>query len=352
MQTVTSQLEYLQAQRASAWIEALPDAGPKQRSEFVAWLKESPLHVREVLLALAVDRALERLDAGRVRDIESLLAQVNRQVVGFPQQPVQAVSLRPKARALRWGALAAGVIGAALCAWLYMTPYRADWKEYGTAKSEQRAFELEDGSVIYLNIDSRVAVRLSKPSREVRLLEGEALFRVRHDGSRPFRVYTKDAVIQDVGTEFNVYNRADGTVIAVIEGSVEVTPENGTAWPDASGASTATGGTPPTRTVCANEEVQITHGVALSVHRLADVSDAVAWQQRRLVFRQSTLQHIIEEFNRYSRQKIRLEGAGAMNQVYTGVFDADDPESLVQVLAREGDLIVERSEDGFVVRSR
>jgi ferric-dicitrate binding protein FerR (iron transport regulator) len=41
-----------------------------------------------------------------------------------------------------------------------------------------------------------------------------------------------------------------------------------------------------------------------------------------------------------------------MNQVYTGVFDADDPESLVQVLAREGDLIVERSEDGFVVSSR
>jgi len=365
MQNLAAQLEYLHSHRASGWIEALRDAGPKRRGEFVAWLKESPRNVHEFLLMLAVDRALEHVDARRVQDIESLLAQVDQQIVGFPSAAQHEMDRSTRAHPWRWIGIAASLVAISIIAWKLLSPSgvqgsAAPWKEYQTAKSEQRAFELEDGTVIHLNIDSRVAVQFTRQSRQVRLLEGEALFKVHHDANRPFSVSTSDAVIQDIGTEFNVYSRADATVIAVLEGRVNVTPQERGAYPapaaksDALLASAALApmSTTASRTLSVNQEAQVTHSGSITVHTLSDASDAVAWQQRRLVFRQQTLQHIIEEFNRYSQRKIRLEGATVMHHRFTGVFDADDPESLVQVLARESDLAVEKSEDGFVIRSR
>ncbi len=58
------------------------------------------------------------------------------------------------------------------------------------------------------------------------------------------------------------------------------------------------------------------------------------------------------EFNRYSRKKIRLEGPAGVDHLYTGVFDADDVNSLVQALGREADLAVDASADDYVIRSR
>ena len=80
------------------------------------------------------------------------------------------------------------------------------------------------------------------------MLRGEALFRVHHDAGRPFRVYTDDAIVQAVGTQFDVYRRDDGTVVSVLEGRVDVTPAAAVA--SASGGGTAvpraSGNIPPT----------------------------------------------------------------------------------------------------------
>jgi ferric-dicitrate binding protein FerR (iron transport regulator) len=88
------------------------------------------------------------------------------------------------------------------------------------------------------------------------------------------------------------------------------------------------------------------------VRALPDVSETVAGRDRRLVFRQQTLEHIVEEFNRYSRRQIRLDGAGVTDRVYSGVFDIDDTDSLAQVLARDPDLVVEQSAGSVGVKHR
>ncbi|MEJ1960797.1 MAG: FecR domain-containing protein [Gammaproteobacteria bacterium] len=96
------------------------------------------------------------------------------------------------------------------------------WKQYSTAVGEQRVIELQDGSTVRLNTQSRIAVRLSEHTRDIRLISGEAIFKVHHDTARPFRVHTLGAFIQAVGTEFNVYRRADRTKVAVLEGRVQI----------------------------------------------------------------------------------------------------------------------------------
>jgi transmembrane sensor len=249
-------------------------------------------------------------------------------------------------------AAAVSTVIAVLAAWAFVAHGTYGWKEFATATGEQRAFELEDGSVIHLNTGSTIAWRFKGQTREVRLLHGEALFRVHHDAARPFRVYTPDALIQAVGTQFNVYNRPDGTEVAVIEGRVNITPERHPAIAQFNVPAAGLRSNPATRSVGASQEARIEHGGLLSVRAVPDVSDVVAWRERRLVFRQQTLERIVAEFNRYNSRQMRLEGAGVASRVFTGVFDADDADSLAQVLARDPSLSVSYSDHVIVVNAR
>jgi transmembrane sensor len=336
------------------------DPTPKDQAAFVAWLKESPRNVRDFLLMLSVERALEDLDAERLHDIDALLASVDRRVTPIFRRPMPAEIMSPRHWRRPWVAVVASALLVLIGGWFIWRPGASDWRVFATATGEQRAFELEDGSVINLNTHSRVAIRFGHGERGVRLLEGEALFNVHHDSARPFRVYTQDAVVQAVGTQFNVYKRARDTVVSVIAGRVSVAAEPAmqadfpvlsrlrpAAPPNATTLRTAS-----VQSVGPSEEAQISSAGSVSVRSLPDVTEAVAWRDRRLIFRQQTLEHIVEEFNRYSRRQIQLKGADVENRVYTGVFDVDDTESLEQALAHDADLIVDQSDAGIVIRHR
>jgi transmembrane sensor len=246
------------------------------------------------------------------------------------------------------GIAAIGLIGA----WAGFERQSRWEEEFRTKTGEQRALQLEDGSVVHLNAHSRIVLNFSENARDVRLIEGEALFDVHHDARRPFRVLTRDAIIRDIGSRFNVYSRSDGIKVAVIEGSVELTtvPAKAVA-PAASSAKTLEAAA--SRIVGADQQAQVDRNGGVTVGTVADISEATAWWQRRLVYRSETLAHIVEDFNRYNRRRIRLEGDDVMKRPYTGVFDADDPDSLAQVLASDRELIVEDATDNtIVVRAR
>ena len=84
---------------------------------------------------------------------------------------------------------------------------------------------LADGTVIDLNSGARLeypAIFYGK-NRDVKL-EGEAMFKVSHDPSRPFTVSTFAADIEVLGTEFNVMadSREGIFSTSLIEGSVRI----------------------------------------------------------------------------------------------------------------------------------
>ncbi|HTV97927.1 MAG TPA: FecR domain-containing protein [Steroidobacteraceae bacterium] len=351
----TRELEALHAVEASGWVETMRRASPGDEMRFVAWLKESPRNVRDFLLMLSLDCALEKLDAERLHSIEALIARVDRRVTPLRLRPASAAAAgAARSRRLRWAALAAGVLVAAVGALFWYA--HPGFRDFETATGEQRTFELEDGSVVSLNTHSRVAVRLSAHAREVRLLRGEALFHVAHDPSRPFLVSTDDAVVQAVGTQFDVYRRDDGTVVAVLEGRVDVTTTAPAAAASGSAAAPVAGRRAPraaaVRSLGASQEAQVSRGGSVSIREVNNVSDTVAWRERRLIFRDQTLEQIIDEFNRYRVHPIRLEGSAVSERVYSGVFDADDADSLLQVLARDPALVVEREGEAAIVRLR
>jgi len=83
--------------------------------------------------------------------------------------------------------------------------------------------QLPDGSRVTLAAGSRVrwGGRFGRGAREV-ALEGEGYFDVVHDDARPFRVRTRNAVAQDVGTRFVVraWPELPAVDVAVEEGVV------------------------------------------------------------------------------------------------------------------------------------
>jgi transmembrane sensor len=82
-----------------------------------------------------------------------------------------------------------------------------------------------------------------------------------------------------------------------------------------------------------------------------EISKADAWRQRRLIFEGARLDEIVAEFNRYNRHKLRVEGDALAGRRFRGVFDADDPSSLVQYLSREPGITFERDGDTLVIRA-
>lgn len=362
------QIDTLQAQRASEWFELLKQGRAEDMAAFQEWCRKSPLHIQEFLEITWTDRALSSLDAERQIDLDALVREIRpdtfvrrlaadapgvlRTTAGLASD-VQAArgatgdnapaSAGTRARWLsrRSWALAAALgilaVGLAACWQLSRPP-----QEFSTRVGELRTVELTDASVVTLNTNSDIHVEFARGERNIELRRGEAVFRVAHDPARPFRVHTAAGVVQAIGTQFNVYARAEGTDVAVLEGRVRLTPRpasNGTASPP--------------EDLKAGEQAWISADGSVRRAARADVERATAWSKRRLKFDETPLEDMVREFNRYHRNlQLRLEGVPPDSHHYSGIFDADDPEMLASFLENEPDLIIERHDGEIVIRAR
>jgi len=319
------------AEQAAKWLSDLEHGDRHKQAEFAAWLKESPRHIEEVLCAAAIGKALDRLDPQRWPDVSGFLANPVGTVVPLAEDtsPPRAVRYRPYRKL--W---IAGITAATVCfALALILPYLTGWHKYATTVGEQRTLTLDDGSLACLNTHSQLTARFTSSTREVRLEDGEALFKVRRDPTRPFLVKTDDVVIRALGTQFNVYRKAEATVVSVVEGAVEVATRQGS------------------QRLAAGEEARIAPDTVTQV-RQVDVTRMATWRQRRLVFELKPLAEVAQEFNRYNREpRIRVEGH-ARSKRFSGIFDVDDPRSLMNLLATYSDLAVEEHDGEVVIQTR
>lgn len=69
------------AEQAAEWVERLKTPSAQRNAEFMRWLKRSPTHVREMLLAMTIDAELDGIDPDRKIDIDRLIAQTANNVV-------------------------------------------------------------------------------------------------------------------------------------------------------------------------------------------------------------------------------------------------------------------------------
>ena len=314
-------------EQAADWVVRLHEdvsMSTAERRAFLAWLRQSPVHVREFLQAEVDWLALEGVDSEHGIDVAALLADSEVNVVPLRESaPTPSQSAKRRYRNIA-GLAATVIVGVIMATYFLLDPRSTE--SYVTALGEQRSIVLPDGSVVELNTQSRLDVRFDDTWRDVDLLAGEALFTVEKDPSRPFRVFSGAVEVQAVGTQFNVYRQTERTVVTVLEGRVAVRQHE------------ASSSVLPEAVELSVGEQAVVQAEATLRQVTTSPTKAVAWRQRRLVFEDEPLANVAAEFNRYNVQRIVVEGDALRARRINGVFNADRPERMVQFIMRSSDV--------------
>jgi len=190
-------------ERAIAWHVRLEGGNDETWEAFADWIAQDPRH------AEAYDR-VEALD----NRIEPLLAALSEERPPNHVEPLPT----PRRRYLLW---TGGALAASIAAMLLLTPSSTSTPyEVATAAGEQRQVRLDEGTDIALNGSTKLVLDRDFP-RMATLVEGQALFRVRHDDHRPFVLAVGEVRIVDLGTIFDVTREKGQIRVAVSEGKVE-----------------------------------------------------------------------------------------------------------------------------------
>lgn len=198
-----------------------------------------------------------------------------------------------------------------------------------TTQIGQRAdYTLADGSRIILNTNSVVRAESHLRSRQIKLVQGEALFTVEH-GWRPFTVDANRTHIRDIGTIFNVRNMTEGAIVTVLEGEVEVTVNR------------------QTQRVTQHQTLQTSLGNMGDVVA-ANPEVAMAWQQGKLMFDGTPLAEAVRETQRYRAAPVIIGDAKAAKLRISGAYDIKGIESLIDTLPASVAVKVNRKADGAV----
>ena len=347
---------------AAEWAAELADGEltDAQRAALTDWLRESPVHVRELLQLTLIHRDFAALAIGPEQ------REVWVQEVRASAQAPTPLLVRAKKRAASWWPrrsqtaredghrqglwlpVASGLLAVAgLSAYIYWQDGR-----YTTQIGEQRVVTLADGSIFSLNTDSELKVRYSAEQRTIELIKGEAYFRVAHDATRPFVVTAQNTTVKAVGTQFDVRIASQDTIVGVVDGVVEV---RGDSSPNREVDSTR-----------ADSAIKLIQGQEIHISRLSmanrnasapmAISERTtmlgnaAWIQGRVEFDATPLVDVLREFQRYGELHVQVDGDLGQLRL-TGSFDAHDPQAALDYVATLPGIIVEKvGPETYIIR--
>ncbi len=131
---------------------------------------------------------------------------------------------RRRAKRIAGPLLLAAALALAIVGWRRLAPSSASGSSpVATKEAGVEHVLLGDGTDVRLDQGARLEVREREVDRVVvAVMTGLARFRVRHDPERVFRVHAGDVEVEDIGTTFDVENKAGSVRVTVTEGSVMV----------------------------------------------------------------------------------------------------------------------------------
>lgn len=308
-------------EQAVAWLISLQGGGMSagERGEFVDWLRESPVHIREMLRVSQIDQALKAFNWDGIPTAEQTADNVVRLTGGTTRPPLRRTSFLTASRAI-----AAGLAVVALAAggWLAL---KANGTMVRTQLGEQREMTLADGSIVNIAPLTELRIRYTSDQRSIELRRGHALFRVSTDRRRPFVVDAGAAVVRAVGTSFDVDRTEDAVRVAVVKGRVLVSrggAASGTGRPHIAAA-------PHAVQLAANQAVEVpSRALVLHVHKV-DGAARAAWVTGTLVFEDETVAEVARRFNLHNVAQLQILDPQLAQRRISGAFKASDPESFV-----------------------
>jgi transmembrane sensor len=309
-------------EQAAKWVVRLAEANPEQREIVNAaleqWLAHDVRHRGAFVRAQGVWHGLDRYAS----------------LAGRGGHPGDRLEPRISRRLMLLGGTAVA-LAATGGGFLFFDGRSAANSMYRSNLGEVRELRLADGSQLVLNTESSVAVHFGRKERDIRLLQGEALFRVAKHRN-PFVVYTADVVVRAVGTVFSIRRYATHVAVLVTEGVVEVQSAKEGTW-----------------RVAANQAADVNSEGLIETRSVQEV-DAVrrlAWRSGMVSFAGEPLSVAVEEINRHNRRRIIVDDAELGTKPIVGSFRASDTQTFALVVAAALDATVEDGAETVHLRS-
>jgi hypothetical protein len=103
LRVAEAEVTAITARCAFDWMRRLRDSSdPRESVEFLAWAKQSPLHIREVLFAVSFDALLDEVLRGANVDVAPLMKLAATNVVPFHVDDQSEIVLQGKDVAYVW----------------------------------------------------------------------------------------------------------------------------------------------------------------------------------------------------------------------------------------------------------
>jgi transmembrane sensor len=324
-------------QQAADWLVRQNEGFSRtEKLDFEAWISADPAHERAFMQLEATWVALnEPRETGHAAVLERELA------------------IRRETRARRhcaYAFAAVGVAAAAICMGMFFprTPVAAPASSTVVVRSDRQI--LPDGSVVELKSDAEISISFSADARRVRLLQGEALFTVAKDVSRPFVVIAGAVEVRAVGTAFAVRHHTREVAVLVTKGRVAVERvDTGTAAASAAEVEPTYMG-PGDRLVVPTDLPPSTR-LTVSAMTPQQVAANLAWRGKRVEFTGTTVAEAVRLFNNQNAVQLSIADATIAQMQITGIFWVDDPEGFARLLEAGMNVRVERTARGITLRS-
>lgn len=307
--------------QAAAWLVALRGGrlSASERGEFIDWLRESPVHIAEMLRITQVDRSLEAFKGwAEIPVAEQRADNVVRLLDERPSLPRRRAGFLTVSRAI---AASLVVTVLAVGGWLAL---REAGTTVRTQLAERREMTLMDGSVVTVAPLSELRIRFTSDRRSVELLKGHVLFDVSPDRQRPFVVKAGTAVVRAVGTSFDVERGERDVRVTVVKGRVMVARDDDISNTDLAQASAA-----QRVLLAANEQVVVPYQAPMASVREVNGMAQVAWATGTLVFDDETVAEVVRRFNLHNVAQIQVLDPQLADRRVSGTFKASDPRSFV-----------------------
>lgn len=308
------------AAEAAVWVARLHGPGRSRalERECLAWQARSKVH------QLAFERCTDTW-----QDVSGLSLSVYAAATEGTSREADA----PSPRSGRLGLIATALLGCAVTVALWLSA----GQRYETARGEQLAVTLADGTRMMLNTATEVDVDLTSALRKVHVRRGEVLFEVAKEAHRPFVVQVADAKVVATGTQFLVRTHSPATQtpdafgVTLIEGEVVVERTQGIG-PDAPVAAVVL---KPGQQVRGDVGAAGSHPHAQHLHvERAKVEQATAWLRGQVVFDDTPLADAIAEMNRYGGHFIHFKAQPELGaRRISGTARTGDSESFAHAVA-------------------
>lgn len=275
-------------EQALAWAVRTGDPHFEEWDRFTLWLEEDATHADaydRVMASLA--EAGDALHTGHDRHDPAAIRAENEEVAPLVTR--------------RWwigGAIAACV---ALLAAFGVWQMQPGSYSLETRPGETRIVMLSDGGQITMAGGTRIVLYEKEPRRAA-LEQGQALFTIIHDDTRPFRLTVGEDRLVDVGTVFDVKHTDDMMSVAVAEGAVIFNPRG--------------------QNVMLEEGAALTSPTGSDDYRLFSlpIGQIGEWAEGRLTFRDARLAELAADLTRVTGVEFTVAREAADQRVSGSVL--------------------------------